>query len=110
MGGPQLHDNSAQCLFEFAKRVALSDAGQGLIVNWDSSSCDASTYVNSNGRTGTLPSPSTPVPTPNPTPNPTGDSGGGGEVTPAPTPKPTPSPTRSPTPAPPTFCFFGICF
>ena len=82
MGGPQLHGNSAECLYEFAMRVPISQAGRGVVVDYNSNNCLASSYTNSNGATRTLPSG-----TPNPTPNPR----------PAPTPNPTPAPTPNPT-------------
>ena len=62
MGGPQLHDNSAECLFEFAKRVTMEQAGNGIVVSWNSGNCEASTFVSEGGLSGTLsptPSPAT---------------------------------------------------
>ena len=70
MGGPKLHDNSAQCLFNFAKNVGMHQADRGIIVNWNSGNCEASTYVNSVGTSGTFAA-GTPPPTPRPTNRPT---------------------------------------
>ena len=70
MGGPKLHDNSAQCLFNFAKNVGMHQADLGIIVNWNSGNCEASTYVNAVGNSGTYTA-VTPHPTPRPTNIPT---------------------------------------
>ena len=75
MGGPKLHDNSAECLFEFAKRVTMEQAGNGIVVNWNSGDCEASTFVSEGGLSGTLSptsSPATSSPTGQPTSVPTG--------------------------------------
>ena len=45
MGGPQLHDNSARCLFEMAKSVPENAAsGNGIVVTYDGD-CSSATYV-----------------------------------------------------------------
>mmetsp|Transcript_14436 Transcript_14436/g.25854 ORF Transcript_14436/g.25854 Transcript_14436/m.25854 type:complete len:98 (-) Transcript_14436:303-596(-) len=45
MGGPKLHSNSAQCLFEKAKSVPEYDAGgNGIVVTYNGD-CEDSSYV-----------------------------------------------------------------
>lgn len=44
-GGPRLHDNSAECLYRFARSISFSQASGGVIVTWNSKDCGASTFV-----------------------------------------------------------------
>lgn len=46
MGGPRLYDNSAECLYKFAKTVNESEAtGNGIVVTYNAADCGSSIYV-----------------------------------------------------------------
>ena len=40
MGGPKLHDNSAECLFGVAQNIQMAYAGHGVMVYYDGQVCD----------------------------------------------------------------------